>query len=348
LYSYDGTTWYQSPSAVFGYGVNTVAWNTVLWVAGGNSGYASENPTPTSLAYSSDGINWRAADAGNPFFDSCWGVAWNGSKWLAIGNGSSSYIGSTSIVSSTNGISWKSVDAGSPVFTEPRGIAWNGFYWIAVGYSSDNNASIAKSSDGVIWVYIDGGSPIFTQGECVAWNGQTWVAGGISTGYSIATSTDGITWTPTASGFYSPGSFVKSVAWNSTMWALVGLDTTTNGTVAISEDGNTWSQMDAAPPHFFSTDGYGMIWNAREWIATGSQTSSTYISSTGLVWTQSTPSATIVGLNGLASRRILPYVAIGSVTGSTNAVVSFGFDGGAPDTVFTSETAPVFSLGGVI
>jgi hypothetical protein len=142
---------------------------------------------------------------------------------------------------------------------------------------------------------------------------------------------------------------VKSVAWNGYIWALVGLDTTTNATVAISEDGKTWSQMDASAPHFFGTDGIGMIWNARQWIATGSQTASTYISSTGLSWEESTPSVTIVGLNKLASRRILPYIALGSVTGNPAAVaVSFGFDGGDAETLFTPQTFPLFSLGGVI
>jgi hypothetical protein len=58
---------------------------------------------------------------------------------------------------------------------------------------------------------------------------------------------------------------------------------------------------------------------------------------------------TIVGLNKLASRRILPYIALGSVTGNPAAVaVSFGFDGGDAETLFTPQTFPLFSLGGVI
>ena len=95
-YSYNGLKWVQASSvdSLFSIGgCRTVAWNDTVWVAGGSSS------TTTSLIYSSDGINWKPVVAPwsndpkgvtgpmSTVFNNCNAVAWNGTLWVAGGEG---------------------------------------------------------------------------------------------------------------------------------------------------------------------------------------------------------------------------------------------------------------------
>ena len=77
-----------------------------------------------------------------------YGVAWNGSLWVAVGEGTNT------IATSTNGSAW--TGRGTSIFsTAGRGIAWNGTLWVAVGEGTN---TIATSPDGINWTGL--GTPI--------------------------------------------------------------------------------------------------------------------------------------------------------------------------------------------
>jgi hypothetical protein len=139
-YSYDGLTWFPSPTAeaIFGDKVNTMVYNGTIWVAGGL--YA--------MAYSYDGINWTQSTSGSSLMaQQCWSVAWNGSLWVAGGLSSAT---AGSMAYSSDGINWTASTSGNAIFTGAViAVGWNGT-WIAGGYSP-GVTFIGYSTDGINW-----------------------------------------------------------------------------------------------------------------------------------------------------------------------------------------------------
>ena len=86
------------------------------------------------------------------------GVAWNGTMWVAVGQGTNS------IAYSSDGSTWTGV---TNIFsTTGNNVSWNGSLWVAVGYGTN---TLAHSSDGKTWT--GRGKTIFSNsGYGVAWN----------------------------------------------------------------------------------------------------------------------------------------------------------------------------------
>lgn len=150
----DGVTW----SAGTGYGCSQyegLAYNGSVWVMGGNSG------SGMCLAYSTDGKAWT--DTGFDYDNyigilgnQVRGVCWNGTKFIAVGQGyDSGYMGVT-IASSTNGIDW--INVADPFGSLGLGVCWNGSVFVAVGGTGGD--TIATSTGGTTWTPINGS--IFT------------------------------------------------------------------------------------------------------------------------------------------------------------------------------------------
>jgi hypothetical protein len=79
----------------------------------------------------------------------------------------------------------------------------------------------------------------------VAWNGSIWVAGGGGGSgiiYTLASSVDGISWTPRDPSLIIT-LFCYAVAWNGFLWCAVGSsnNTSAGNVVATSPDGITWT-----------------------------------------------------------------------------------------------------------
>ena len=69
------------------------------------------------------------------------GIAWNGSMWVAVGEGTNS------IAYSYDGVAWNGL--GTSIFsTGGYGVAWNGSMWVVVGQGGN---SYATSPDGINW-----------------------------------------------------------------------------------------------------------------------------------------------------------------------------------------------------
>jgi hypothetical protein len=82
-----------------------------MWVAGGVS-------TNDVLAYSYDGINWSSSTNGSSFLDSaCTSVAWNGTIWVATGQGT------YSTAYSYDGITWSGSTNSQSIVSTGFGVA---------------------------------------------------------------------------------------------------------------------------------------------------------------------------------------------------------------------------------
>ena len=318
--------------------------------------------TSFRLAYSSDGGNkWTTLPLVG-FENGCYGIAFGGSKWIAVGNGTTN----TMIVSYT-GTVWYSLKM-VMFSTAGYGVAWNGLIWVALGEGTN---TLATSSDGITWtgfgtsvfsvrgraaasatggsVWVaagegtntlarsaDGGatwsglgSTIFsTAAYGIAWNGSLWVAVGSGTN-TLATSPDGITWTGFGSTVFQTEG--RAIAWNGSYW-LAGSRNDPVAQIAYSTNGTTWTPVSCP-----LVTVYSLVWSAAQWVATGTApTGSIATSPNGLTWTLTaaqpyTTAYTVA--NRFASSSAAPsYVATGS---GTNQLVT-STDGNA----WTPRTSP--------
>ena len=257
-YSDDGITWSASDNgnSVFdtnSNGVHCVATNGIMWVAG------AEYPS-TRLGYSFNGRYWSASDNGNIIFSNVYGVAWNGSMWVAVGNGSNT------IAWSNDGISWTGLGT-TYIDAIGHAVASSGTRWVAVGNGTNK---VVYSDDGISWTDTNGSS-LFVTCWCVASNGTMWVVGGDGGGNTMAWSNDGISWTGVGNIFRTQ---CRGVAWNGQMWVAVGYSDTTGYSptdyevIAYSSDGIIWD-TDTNGSSIFDNLVYSVAWNGNVWVAVG-------------------------------------------------------------------------------
>ncbi len=262
-----------------------------------------------TLAYSTDGIAWTGL--GNTIFDTMGKCSlWNGSMWVAGGEGSIH-----TLAYSYDGITWTGL--GNTIFaTYVNGLAWNGSMWIAVGVGWQN--TIAYSYDGINWIGL--GINVFSSGNAVAWNGELWVAVGQGTNV-ITTSTDGITWTTTATNTFSTRG--TAIIWTGTNWIAGGLDQENFFTLKYSTDGLTWTNSESTIR--FTANCYGFAWNGSRVVATGSGTYTIlYSDDQGLTWTNaSSGSFSTIGY-GVAWNGTM-WVAVGN--DNSGNYIKYSYDG---------------------
>jgi len=266
-----GPTGPQGPTGPSGL-VNVTSEN--FMVASGYGAY--------DIAYTYDSSNWVGTDSnvfsapsGNGY---AWGIAWNGTMWVATGNGSNT------LAYSPNGITWTGV-ASSPFPDYGWGVAWNGNVWVATGGQAGTlEASIAYSYDGMTWTAVDtSASPIFSYGGFgVAWGGSYWVAVGGGSNM-FATSYDGVNWTPQPSNAIFGDAGVQAIAYNGVLWVATGVSGTS--TIAYSSDGSNWTGADSAS-NIFQSWGNSVAWNGALWVAGGTSASGACLanSSDGINW----------------------------------------------------------------
>ena len=221
-YSSNGITWTPAASTGGLTACYAAAWSgTSYWLAGGNTIVTSPN-----------GITWTSAGT-YPFSGTCRGLATNGTLWVAVSNANGN-----NVAKSSNGGSTWTVDASASALF-PNGcysVAYNGSRWVLGG---DNNTNtLAYSDNATTWTASNSPGVLLQQASAVAWNGSRWVATGQLSGSSaVVTSTDGATWTYSAT---SPVNYGQAVASNTSYWLLGG-----RGVGApflnYSTDGSNWS-----------------------------------------------------------------------------------------------------------
>ena len=158
------------------------------------------------MLWSTDGKFWNTSSGG--FSTGGYGVAWNGSLWVAAGDGGSS---ASNMMWSTDGKTWNP-PTGNTFYSLGRSVAWNGSLWVAAGNAVSAAGSMMWSTDGKTW-NASANNTFSGAGNAVAWNGSLWVAAGSGGGAagSMMWSTDGKTWNAsTNSSFSSSGNAVAS------------------------------------------------------------------------------------------------------------------------------------------
>jgi hypothetical protein len=283
-----------------------------MWVAVGTD-------SSNAFRYSYDGINWSESTNGSSIASLGYGVAWNGSLWVAAAFGGVGTPG-TRIAYSTDGIVWSAgTTSSSAPFSATSvcyAVAWNGSRWIATGSKNNSNSdTIAYSTDGINWTGASTGTAIIqNRGYAVAsrtaGTGVRSIVAGDTTSAGneeFAYSTDGITWFGWGTGANSPTSLQNSkgtaVGWNGSRWVLAG-DTSGGNCLIYSNSSQAllWSAS-ANGNTIFTTRVNGLAWNGTRWVAGGSGTNALGYSSDGITWSGSTNGNTIFSnVYGIASK----------------------------------------------
>ena len=331
-YSMDGFTWSATANNPFSSLVRGIANNGKMWVAVGSG------TTSTSTAYSYNGINWTSGTCTN--FTNGLGVTWNGTLWVASGNG-----GTNALAYSFNGITWTGI-TGMGIFSSyAYGLASN--YGIqpkpfiqhpTLAFSGKGN-TISYSPDGMNWTGL--GKTVFSSGaNCGFWNGKIWVAGGSgSGGNTLAYSYDGVNWSGLGKTFLNTGN-TFGVCYNGSIWVAVGQNGTAGShTIAYSYTGLTWNIV-ANSAQIFTGWGLDIKWNGNTWLATGNGGNAIATSSNGIVWTGISTSYNSVGLNYCATSGTLWVAAVNSSIGLVYTTDITGKTG------WTSVASNPFGTGG--
>ena len=330
-YSYDGINWtgVTLPSGGFTSLIAfDVAWGKDKFVACGGA----SNANAQKFYYSFNGINWTLVTS-TTFLFGAYGIGFNGSLWVAVGNGN----GSTAY--SYDGITWL-IGSGATFsnndFNGNGAVAWNGYRWVVTSGTATATATatpILYSTDGINWTAA--ASPANMGGCGMVWAGNRFIAGMSvsSAAVQIYTSPDGITWTVNAANTF--GVQCNSIAWSAyqpnsgiqnvnvaIQQPTLALGTGTNNTIAYSYDGIQWRGLGTT---IFRTSGQGACWNGKIWVAGGISSGAGVLaySYDGINWTIATQSIFTSAVYSIAWNGTV-FVAAGQ---GTTTVLAYSYDG---------------------
>jgi hypothetical protein len=161
-----------------------------------------------------------------------------------------------------------------------------------------------------------------------------WVAVGQGSGNTIATSSDGISWTGQGAVISIA---VEDVAWNGSIWVAIGEGGAAS--IATSTDGITWIGRST-----IFVVGYGVAWNGFLWVAVGNGPNHHFATSTdGIAWTGHgktimTNGGPIVWVGRDVAWNGALWIAVGQGSGTT---IAYSYDGinwtGIATSVFSSS-----------
>jgi len=254
----DGITWTTQTTPMDGNIVRGVSW--VGWL--GLFIATGQGPGATvTIMTSPDGTTWTARTSPFDFVTNA------GDTGASVADDGSGIV----VVSGV------SLDAGIIVATSTDGVTWTaqttpldgGFIaGIAVAYSLDLTqfvvtgtfGALMTSPDGVTWTVqtMPGGTSGSVNGNGVGWSSSLglWVLSGQNVGGSsvaIVTSTDGVVWSPVASGYDGTSGAVQPI-WAGGQWILGGFGVSLN--FVLSPDGSTWTNAVCTAPTTMYAHGF--------------------------------------------------------------------------------------------
>ena len=273
-----GTAGYISSLVISNVNIPTSTCN--VWIAVGDSRTSSEY----TIIRSTDGqsFNLYAASGGFATGDGYGGhgIAFNGSRWVAVG------YGANPIQYSDDGNNFNNASQSGFNTTASAGggtaVGWNGSLWVATGYGS---SVIQTSLDGKIWNTFDS-IPTLLYATCVLWTGTYWLVGGDRNGGSnaIVTSQTGTSWT--GAGITNLN-VAYGLAWNGIFLIIVGTRASSGHTpiqyATIDIYGNITS-VDVKPLPGTPTTVSSVVWNGTYFVA-GLTTNTILYSTDGMNWT---------------------------------------------------------------
>jgi hypothetical protein len=237
-YSTDGITWTNSSNGNGIFGGTSI----VTDLAYGNGTWVGTSEGTNKIGYSTNnGVTWSNSSNGNVSIGDAYGVTFDGTKFIAVGDNS---VGVNSIASSYDGITWTGNSALNGVMDDLRTIAY-GDGKLVVGNRNVAQPAIAYSTNnGTTWTTV-AGTPLDTVVD-IFFNGSLWVAVGdnSSVNQSIMISSDGITWSLPSVGsdiFTTQG---QTVTFSNDRW-LAGGQSATFDMATSTDNGNTWTGINA-------------------------------------------------------------------------------------------------------
>ena len=206
----------------------------------------STSTSTSAIIYSSDGINWTAANA--PANKNWYSVIWVPELFKFIACSFTSGSSTNQFSYSSDGITWTAVNA-------PSTNALSSICWapeiktlVAVSNNSSTTNSISYSYDGITWTGTNG--PTAINYNSVSWSNSLKLFVAVSDASSSVTnayaySSDGITW----SGTNAPSTQIwTSVCWSRelSMFVTVANNTSSStNTAAYSSNGTTWTAVNS-------------------------------------------------------------------------------------------------------
>jgi hypothetical protein len=272
-YSYDGINWIGLGNSFGNLSTWTYnPWNSSEGVVSIRQPIIAAGSSSTNVfSISYDGIRWNTVNS-KLLFNTSRAIGWNGTQWVAAGDGPNT------LAYSYDSFSWTGSGTGT-FSTGGYGISWNGFVWTAVGEGTN---TLATSPNGRNWAPV--GTGIFTdRGNAVAWSGYNWLAVGQGTN-SIAfnsTYTGAIGWTGVATGPFTVG---KGVGWHglTQRWVVVGSGPTDS--IAYAAYTNTLQSFTGVGNSIFTYCGNAVASNGLQLVAVGEGTNQIAISSDCINW----------------------------------------------------------------
>ena len=250
-YSSDGSYWFSAATtSVWGTspsGGYAIAYNssTGYFVAVGSGTY----PIVYGYFYS-----WNSVSSP---LTTCYGIAWNGSMWLAVGSGTSTIAYTTSVYANSG---WIAVSNSTSIFsTAGYGVAWNGSLWTITGSGGYMVAYSVNGSNG--WIPRTT-TPFSTAGYGVGTSGTYVVAVGAGTN-TLATSFDGLLWIGFLLAPFPANGY--GVAYGNGYWIVSGA----TNSIAYSSNGYIWDVVSGGQ---LLTTGQGIAYDGTKLVAVGTGT----------------------------------------------------------------------------
>jgi hypothetical protein len=326
MYSYDGFVWTASSSgnslvgagSPYANGVSGFAWNGYRWVAVVENGGGLTN----LIIYSTDGINWTNSTSGSGLLAStAKSVTWNGSVFIAVGQGTSG------IITSADGNTWAASTSGNTILGTncnrvcsrlPLPLNYINRQVNSKFCVGGQGSTLSYSYDGLQW-YRSPSSVMVGYINCIVWNGVMWVAVSRNGGASgLAYSYDGITWTIASSAGALLNAYIQNVAWGGNIWVAVGQGTSSS--TIYSYDGVNWTNSTSA--YSLSSTMTCVAWNGSMWLI-GTAAFTIIYSTDGITWGLAVANTTLMVTAIASNGRMWVWGSNG--TGAT--VVSYSFDG---------------------
>ncbi len=227
---------------------NFNTWNNICWSPQLTRLVAVSSGGIGAFAYSSNGVNWNAANNTTLIDANSWrGVCWSPELNLFV---AVAFAGTNRVATSPDGINW-TLRASATEANSWRSVCWSSSLSLFVAVANSGTNRVMTSPDGITWTARASAS------ETVAWNTICWspqltmfVAVGSS---GIMTSINGTTFNLIAN---------VSVAFSMVKWIesknmfMASISSTTSNLLYFSTDGIVWKAYAAKSNQYISSFDY--------------------------------------------------------------------------------------------
>ena len=255
LRSVDGISWtLTNTSTAYPSGFYGLAYGAGVWVAG----TLGDSPSYRIFTSTDNGTTWTGRSSPFGASDGVQSITYGNGVFVAYG-GMDSY----KLATSTNGTTWTNR-------TLPTGLTSNDVAYVSFVngkfFMTNTYPRAYISTTGTSWTAITGG--IIPTSINIVYGNGIYVMLGNSSGYGVATSTNGTTWVTYPNAIKNAGITtnvdMRDITYADGLFVAVG----NLGTVLTSEDGINWTKKTS--PNFGTTYFYSVCYGNGKFVITGS------------------------------------------------------------------------------